>query len=160
MLDMILVHGAFHGGWCWSGTAAELTRRGVRAHTPSLTGLGDRRHLFSPSINLATHVTDIVNLIEFDRLDGCVLVGHSYAGSVLAGVADQLRDRVAHYVFVDASVPLPGSTRWGWADLNPDKRPARMAEIDGEGGGLGLPPFPRRPSPSTTRSWPPASTPG
>ncbi len=139
---MILIHGAFHGGWCWSGTARELTASGVRVLAPSLTGLGDRRHLFSPSVNLATHVTDVVNLIEFERLDGCTLVGHSYAGNVLAGVADQLRDRVGHYVFIDASVPTPGATRWGWADLNPDQRPARMAQIDGEGLGLGLPPFP------------------
>lgn len=142
MPDMVLVHGAFHGGWCWSATAAELTRHGVRVHTPSLTGLGDRRHLFSPSVDLATHVTDIANLIELDRLDGCVLAGHSYAGSVLAGVADRLRDRVGHYVFVDASVPTPGSTRWGWSYLNPDQWDARMADIDGPGNGLGMPPFP------------------
>jgi pimeloyl-ACP methyl ester carboxylesterase len=136
---MILVHGAFHGGWCWQATAAELTRRGIRVHTPSLTGLGDRRHLFSPSVNLATHVTDIVSLIELEQLEGCVLVGHSYAGNVLTGVADQLRERVAHYVYVDASVPVPGSTRWGWAHLNPDQRDERMASIDGPGHGLGLP---------------------
>lgn len=140
--DMILVHGAWHGGWCWADTARELTARGVRVHTPSLTGLGDRRHLFSPSVNLATHVADIVNLIELDRLDGCVLVGHSYAGNVLAGVGDRLRDRVSHYVFLDASVPTPGATRWGWASLNPDQVEARMAQIDGPGLGLGLPPAP------------------
>ena len=71
-----------------------------------------------------------------------MLVGHSYAGNVLAGVADRLRDRVAHYIFVDASVPTPGATRWGWASLNPDQWEARMANIDGDGSGLGLPPFP------------------
>ena len=139
---MVLVHGAFHGGWCWAGTARALTAAGVRVHTPSLTGLGDRRHLFAPEVNLATHVTDIVNLIELDRLDGCVLVGHSYAGSVLAGVGDRLRDRVGHYVFLDASVPTPGSSRWGWADLNPDQREARLTRIEEEGDGVGLPPFP------------------
>lgn len=140
--DMILVHGAWHGGWCWSATARELTARGIRVHTPSLTGLGDRRHLFSPSVDLATHVSDVVNLIEADRLDGCVLVGHSYAGNVLAGVGDRLRDRVAHYVFLDAAVPAPGSTRWGWSSLNPDQFESRLAQIDGPGLGLGLPPPP------------------
>ena len=141
-LDMILVHGAFHGGWCWAATARVLTDAGVRVHTPSLTGLGDRRHLFSPSVGLATHVTDIVNLIELEDLEGCVLVGHSYAGNVLTGVADQLRDRVAHYIFVDASVPTPGSTRWGWSFLNPDQWDTRMAQIEREGNGARVAPVP------------------
>ncbi|MGB7301711.1 MAG: alpha/beta hydrolase [Burkholderiaceae bacterium] len=142
MLNIVLVHGAFHGGWCWSETAAELTRRGARVFTPSLTGMGDRKHLFSPSITLATHVQDIVNLIEYERLDGCVLAGHSYAGNVITGVGDQLRDKVGHYIYVDASVPPDGTTTWGWASANPSQRGARMAMIDGDGQGMMLLPFP------------------
>jgi len=130
-MDIILVHGAFHGGWCWAQTAKVLTAHGARVFTPTLTGLGDRKHLFSPSINLATHVTDIVNLIEYEKLDGCVLVGHSYAGNVLAGVGDQLRDRVSHYIFVDASVPPNGSTTWGWSMLNPSRAPGMMELLEG-----------------------------
>lgn len=141
-MDIVLVHGAFHGGWCWAQTAKDLTARGARVFTPTLTGLGDRKHLFSPSVNLATHVKDIVNLIEYEKLDDCVLVGHSYAGNVLTGVGDQLRDRIAHYIFVDASVPPNGSTTWGWALLNPGRAPGLMAEMEGPGHGMGIPPFP------------------
>jgi len=142
LLNIILVHGAFHGGWCWSSTAEELTRRGARVHTPTLTGLADRQHLFSPSINLATHVQDIVSLIEYENLDNCVLVGHSYAGSVITGVGDQLRERVSHYVYVDASVPVNGSTHWGWASLNADTAPEILDVINAEGSGMMIPPFP------------------
>ncbi|OED39899.1 hypothetical protein AB833_13540 [Chromatiales bacterium (ex Bugula neritina AB1)] len=142
LLNIVLVHGAFHGGWCWSEVAAELSRRGARVHTPTLTGLADRQHLFSPSVNLATHVKDIVNLIEYEKLDDCVLVGHSYAGNVLSGVGDQLRERVGHYIFVDASVPVNGSTHWGWAHLNPESTPDMMELLNTEGRGMMIPPFP------------------
>ncbi len=139
-MDIVLVHGAFHGGWCWAETAKILTARGARVFTPTLTGLGDRKHLFSPSVNLATHVQDIVNLIEYEQLDGCILVGHSYAGNVMAGVGDQLRDRVSHYIYVDASVPPNGSTTWGWAMLNPSRAPSMQAAMDNDGNGLMIPP--------------------
>lgn len=141
MQNFVLVHGAFHGGWCWSETAAELTRRGARVFAPSLTGLGDRQHLFAPSVGLATHVQDIVGLIEFERLDGCVLVGHSYAGNVITGVGDRLRERVGHYIYLDATVPPDGSTEWGWASARPSQREERMLMIDGPGQGLMMPPF-------------------
>ncbi len=140
--NIVLVHGAFHGGWCWAETARELTDRGARVYTPTLTGLADRSHLFSPSINLATHVKDIVNLIEYEQLDNCILVGHSYAGNVISGVGDQLRERVSHYVYVDASVPVNGSTRWGWASLNPESTPDLLKIMDTEGQGMMIPPYP------------------
>lgn len=142
MLNIVLVHGAFHGGWCWAETARQLTQRGARVYTPTLTGLADKKHLFSPSVNLATHVQDIVNLIEYEQLDNCVLVGHSYAGNVISGVADQLRDRVSHYIFMDASVPVNGSTSWGWASLVPDRHPEMMGIIENQGMNMMVPPFP------------------
>ena len=142
MVDIVLVHGAFHGGWCWAETASNLTKRGARVFTPSLTGLADRKHLFSPSVNLATHVEDIVNLIEYESLEGCVLVGHSYAGNVLSGVGDQLREKISHYVFMDASVPVNGSVSWGWASLCPDRHPEMLNVIKGQGRGVMVPPFP------------------
>jgi pimeloyl-ACP methyl ester carboxylesterase len=141
-MDIVLVHGAFHGGWCWAHTAKLLSEKGARVFTPTLTGLADRKHMLSPSVNLATHVTDIVNLIEYEKLDGCVLVGHSYAGNVLSGVGDQLRDRISHYIFVDAAVPPNGSTTWGWASLNPARVPWMMEQMDGAGNGMFIPPFP------------------
>lgn len=142
MVDIVLVHGAFHGGWCWAKTARELTARGARVYTPTLTGLADRKHLFSPSVNLATHVQDIVNLIEYEKLDGCVLVGHSYAGNVISGVGDQLRERISHYIYVDASVPVNGSVSWGWASLAPGRNKEMLETIEQKGQGMMVPPFP------------------
>ena len=111
----VLVHGAWHGGWCWADVAGVLQAAGHRVFAPSLTGLADRAHLFGAQVTLATHVEDVVRLIEFERLDGCVLVGHSYAGNVITGVADRLRDRIRHYVYLDAVVPDDAARHWRWA---------------------------------------------
>jgi pimeloyl-ACP methyl ester carboxylesterase len=110
---------------CWSrarGTGAgagRVSRPGWSppGTAPSLTGLGDRAHLFSSQVSLATHVDDVLGLIEAEELgEGFVLVGHSYGGNVITGVADALRERVAHCIDLDAVVPQPGVTRWRWAD--------------------------------------------
>lgn len=139
----VLVHGAFHGGWCWAGVEPLLRAAGHRVHAPSLTGLGDRAHLFGAQVSLATHIDDIVRLIEWESLDGCILVGHSYAGNVLTGVADRLRERVAHYVYLDAVVPPDEATRWRWADFNAEEdREARLLGIAAHGAGVALPPPP------------------
>jgi pimeloyl-ACP methyl ester carboxylesterase len=98
--------------------AAALVRRGHRVFAPSLTGLGDRRHLCSRDITLATHVEDILGVIESEELSGCILVGHSYGGNVITGVGDRLRERVAHYVYVDAVVPPDEAQSWRWCDFN------------------------------------------
>ncbi|MFZ0235879.1 MAG: alpha/beta hydrolase family protein [Xanthobacteraceae bacterium] len=74
----VLVHGAWHGGWCWQRVAAQLRRDGHAVFTPTLTGLGERSHLLAPGINLATHVADIVNVMKWERLRDVVLCGHSY----------------------------------------------------------------------------------
>ena len=81
----VLVHGAWHGGWCWRRVADRLEQRGHRVFTPTLTGLGERSHLLSPAIDLDTHITDVVNLVRFEDLRDIVLVGHSYAGFVVSG---------------------------------------------------------------------------
>ncbi|HWS74395.1 MAG TPA: alpha/beta fold hydrolase, partial [Quisquiliibacterium sp.] len=139
----VLVHGAWHGGWCWSAVSERLQAAGHRVFAPSLTGLADRAHLFGAQVGLPTHVEDIVRLIEWEALDGCVLVGHSYAGNVISGVADRLRERVAHYVFLDAVVPPDDAKRWRWADFNDESdRQARMLAIAGAGAGVALPPAP------------------
>ena len=110
---------------------------------PSLTGLGDRRHLFTPDIALATHVEDILGIIETEELDRCVLVGHSYGGNVITGVGDRLRGRVAHYVYVDAVVPPDDATRWCWSDFNtPADRALRRHAIATAGAGRALLPPP------------------
>ncbi len=82
MTDFVLVHGAWVGGWTWRENAQALRKAGHEAYTPTMTGLGERIHLMSPSINLDTHVTDIVNVIKHEELSDVVLVGHSYGGMV------------------------------------------------------------------------------
>lgn len=104
----VLVHGAWHGGWCWRRVAALLQKRGHEVFTPTLTGLADRSHLLRADIGLATHIADIVNLVRWERLDSIVLAGHSYGGFPVSGAIEHIFDRVAAAVFVDAFVPEDG----------------------------------------------------
>jgi pimeloyl-ACP methyl ester carboxylesterase len=104
----VLVHGAWHGGWCWRRVSDLLQRQGHKVFTPTLTGLGERSHLMSKDIRLATHVTDVVNHIKWEGLEGVVLCGHSYGGMVVSGVAEQMADKINSIVFLDAFVPQNG----------------------------------------------------
>lgn len=104
----VLVHGAWHGGWCWRRVAALLQRGGHNVFTPTLTGLADRSHLLRSDINLDTHIADIVNLVRWENLDSIVLAGHSYGGFPVSGAIEQIFDRVASVVFVDAFLPEDG----------------------------------------------------
>src|SRR5437763_16440673 len=83
----LLVHGAWHGGWCWRPLQKILEKAGATVFAPSLTGLGDRRHLLSEKVNLQTHVDDVCDLLDSEELEGVTLVGHSYAGVVVTGAA-------------------------------------------------------------------------
>jgi pimeloyl-ACP methyl ester carboxylesterase len=100
----ILVHGACHGSWCWKRVRAALQSAGHNVFTPTLTGLGERSHLNSATVDLSTHIADIVNLMKWEELSDVVLCGHSYAGCVVTGVADQIPDRIKALVFLDAFV--------------------------------------------------------
>jgi pimeloyl-ACP methyl ester carboxylesterase len=136
------VHGAWHGGWCWRRVVDILTTRGHKVFAPSLTGLGDRAHLFSKEISLQTHVDDILSLVDAEELADFILVGHSYGGFVISGVADTLRERVSHYIYLDGSVPpqMATGTSFSWAAFNPpDAREARLKTIREEGNGIALP---------------------
>lgn len=104
----VLVHGAWHGGWCWQRVAALLQAQGHRVYAPTLTGLADRSHLFSPALNLRTHIDDVANLIRWDDLDQVVLCGHSYGGMVISGVTQELQPRIKALVYLDAFVAEPG----------------------------------------------------
>ena len=106
----VLVHGAWHGGWCWRRVADLLTAQGHRAFTPTLTGLGERSHLMQPGINVSTHATDVVNVIKWEGLRDIVLVGHSYGGCIISGVAEQMGDTIGSIVFLDAFVPENGDS--------------------------------------------------
>ena len=104
----VLVHGAWHGGWCWRRVADRLRAMGHTVHAPTLTGLGERSHLMSPAITLETHVNDIVNVIKWEDASDVVLCGHSYGGFVISGVVERVPAAVRSLVFVDALVPRDG----------------------------------------------------
>jgi pimeloyl-ACP methyl ester carboxylesterase len=106
----VLVHGGWHGGWCWNRVAPLLRAAGHDVWTPTLTGLADRAHALTPETDLRTHIRDIVGLLVFEDLGRVILVGHSYAGMVIAGVAAEAPDRIAHVVYLDAFVPQEGDS--------------------------------------------------
>ena len=108
MANFVLVHGAWIGGWYWRPIAQKLRAAGHEAYAPTLTGLGERIHLMNPSINLDTHVTDVANIIKEEGLSDVVLVGHSYGGMVVTGVADALPSKIKSLVYLDAFVPKNG----------------------------------------------------
>ncbi len=104
----VLVHGAWHGGWCWRRVADLLRAQGHTVFTPTLTGLGERSHLTSGAINLDTHIADIVNVVKYEDLRDICLVGHSYGGWPVSGAAEQIFDRISSLVFLDAFLPDNG----------------------------------------------------
>ncbi len=109
----VLVHGAWGGSWDWRKVDDLLTAAGDTAFRPSLTGLGARVHLATPAIGLGTHVDDVVNEILFENLRDVVLVGHSYGGMVISGVAEKVPDRIRRLVYLDAFVPEDGDSVMG-----------------------------------------------
>ena len=136
----VLVHGGFHGGWCWARVADLLRDQGQRVFTPTLTGLGERSHLVNASVDCSLHIQDIVNVIKWERLNDVVLCGHSYGGMIIAGVADALPERVASLVFLDAAIPEEGKSTLDV--LTPDERAGLEALTVEQGGLRMLPPFP------------------
>ncbi len=104
MTTFLLVHGAWHGSWCWKRVRKALQADGHDVFTPSLTGVADRSHLISPHVNLDTHVADVANLIRWEELTDVVLCGHSYGGCVITGVADRIPERLRAVVYLDAFI--------------------------------------------------------
>lgn len=137
MSTFVLVHPAWFGGWCWKKLTPLLRAHGHAVHTPTLTGLGERRHLARPDVGLATHVDDVVGMIECEDLHSVILVGNSSGGMVITGVADRVPDRISHIVYLDAFVPEDGESL---RDLiPPERRSAMEALVQGEGDGWLLP---------------------
>jgi pimeloyl-ACP methyl ester carboxylesterase len=126
MLTFVLVHGAWHGGWCWKKLTPLLRAAGHQVYAPSLTGMGDRSHLLAPWIDLDTHIKDITSLLEYEDLHGVALVGHSYGGMVIAGVAEQATARLAQVVYLDAFLPEDGKCLQDY-----HREPFRDRAIDG-----------------------------
>ena len=112
----VLVHGAWFGGWVWKTCASSLRAAGHTVYAPTMTGLGDRRHLLRPGINLDTHTDDIVNLIEMEDLNDIVLVGWSYGGMVVGNVLGRVPQRIASMVYLDAFVPDRGRSLVSYAN--------------------------------------------
>ena len=106
----LFVHGAWGGGWEYKKVDSLFAAQGDKAYHPTLTGLGERVHLANADINLSTHITDIVNVMRFEDLHNVILVGHSYGGMVISGVAEQVPDRIAKLIYLDAFVPNDGES--------------------------------------------------
>lgn len=121
MTVFVLVHGAWHGGWSWQLVARRLRSAGHCVLTPTLTGLGERSHLLSREVNLATHVEDVAAVLRFEDLHEVTLVGHSYAGMVITGAASREFSRIGRLVYYDAFLPDDGQSAL-------DLLPARIAQ--------------------------------
>ena len=113
MATFVLVHGAWHGGWCYRDTAQALRAAGHTVHTPTHTGVGDRAHQSAENITLETHIRDVCGVIEAEELNDVILCGHSYGGMVISGVADRLPGRIRALVYLDAFVPEHGQSLIG-----------------------------------------------
>jgi pimeloyl-ACP methyl ester carboxylesterase len=134
----VLVHGAWHGGWCWRRVAERLRAQGHAVFTPTQTGLGDRQHLLSAAITPETFALDVLNVLRFEDLRDVVLVGHSFAGRSISSVADRVPERLRRLVYLDAGLPESGKSAF---DLTaPAVRDARLAAAQAFSGGLSMPP--------------------
>ena len=134
----LVCHGAWGGGWSWKKMHPLMQAAGHRLVTPTYTGLGERVHLASPSIDLETHIQDVLNVIRYEDLGNVVLLGHSYGGMVATGVADRARDRIKQLVYLDAFVPDDGQSLF---DLNEAGREP-MRALANAGDGWRVPPNP------------------
>jgi len=137
MADFVLVHGAWHGAWCWKRIVPALWSHGHRAFAVTLSGVGERAHIPPAAVTLATHIEDVAAVIEAEELSSAILVGHSYGGIVITGVAQRLKDRLGRLVYLDAVVPHPGES---WSSGHAEEtRVARRAAIAANGGALPAP---------------------
>lgn len=144
MTTYLLVHGAWHTGECWTRVTPLLEAAGHRVLAPTLTGYGDTVHLAGPEVGLDTHVADVTGLIREEDLTDVVLVGHSYAGLVISSVANELPDRVARLVYLDAMVPEDGESA---ADVLPVTQGLIDLALASESGWR-VPPMPELPPPA------------
>lgn len=151
--NFVLVHGAWHGGWCWRHVRAALEAAGHHVFTPTLTGMGERNHLSTRNTDVAVHIRDVLAVIEAEELNDVVLVGHSYGGYPVSAVAAAMPAKISHLVHLDAVIPTPGRA------FNADW-PAPMKENVERGlvDGFRLPPLPPEmfdvpPSDAASTAW-------
>ena len=127
----VIVHGAWAGGWEHKKLADALQAHGNSVHRITLTGQGDRSHLASRDVGLSLHIQDVVNFIEWENLRDVVLVGHSYGGMVITGVADRVASRLKHVIYLDAFLPENGESTFTSMETGAGAPPRRMAAVDG-----------------------------
>jgi pimeloyl-ACP methyl ester carboxylesterase len=137
MTTYVLVPGACHGAWCFDDLAAALRSRGHQVLAITLTGIAERAHLLHAGVNLETHIADVLAELAVHDVGGAVLVGHSYGGMVITGVADRVSRQVDSLVYLDAFVPRDGESCW---TLTTDEQRAWYADVDASG--YGVPPLP------------------
>jgi len=137
MATFVLVHGAWHGSWCWKRVRKALQASGHDVLTPTLTGVGERSHLNSAGVDLSTHIADVVNLIRWEELSDVILCGHSYGGCVITGAADRVPDRIRALVYLDAFVLEDGECLF---DLVPAEQGPAMRQQAQDG--WKVPPIP------------------
>lgn len=140
MSTYVLVHGAWHGSWCWKRVRNALQAQGHDVFTPTLTGIGERSHLLSPHASLETHIDDVVNLIRWEELSDVILCGHSYAGLVVSGVADRVPEKIGALLYLDAFLLEDG--RCLLDELPPEQRSIHLERARLEGEGWKVPPIP------------------
>jgi pimeloyl-ACP methyl ester carboxylesterase len=136
----VLVHGAWHGGWCWRRVAARLRAAGHAVYTPTLTGLGERAHLLRSGLTIGDFATDVVNVIEAEELERVILVGHSFAGGPISVVADRKPEALEGLIYLDAVVLEDGES--AFSKLEPAVVAQRMKLARETSGGLTMPPPP------------------
>jgi pimeloyl-ACP methyl ester carboxylesterase len=133
MTTYVLVHGGLHGGWCWKRPAALLRDRGHDVYAPTLTGMGERLHLLTLGVGLSTHIEDIVGLLEWEDLSDVVLVGHSYGGMPITGVAERAPERISSLIYLDALFPQDGEAAVDILQAEMAKVVREVVETEGEG---------------------------
>ncbi len=133
----VLAHGSWHGGWAWARVADRLRAQGHRVFTPSFTGMGDREHLLSKDITIDTFVRDLIEVIKTEELSDVILVGHSFGGVPVTGVADQIPDKLRHLVYLDSIILESGKT--GFSVYPPKEAAERIAAATKANGGLAVP---------------------
>ncbi len=136
-MNFVLVHGAWHGGWCWRDVGTRLRADGHTVFTPTMTGLGERAHLLNAQVGLSTFIDDVCAVIECEELTDVVLVGHSFGGPVISGVADRMPQRLRQLVYLDALIVQNGQSALGI--LPPQVQEERRQTIDPEGLRMAMP---------------------
>lgn len=139
MTNYVLIHGAWHGSWCWARVRHRLAAGAHQVFTPTLTGLGERFHLLSRDVGLDTHVADVANLMIWEDLRDIVLVGHSYGGIVARQLAERMPERIRSLVYLDAFVPENGKALF---DYLPDNGKSFRELAEAHGDGWKVPPLP------------------